>query len=81
MTIYHDGGDNEGETKGETNNAIQPAQRREPTAGELALFQKMAKTKQKLKSNIMIGVLASSNVMIGYFVLLNQLWVRDAADD
>ncbi len=77
VTIYHD----EGETEGEKNNAIQPAQRRKPTAGELALLQKMAKTKQKLKSNMMVGVLASSNVMIVYFVLLNPFWIRDAADD
>jgi hypothetical protein len=75
-TISH-----EREIEGETNNDIQPAQRREPTAEELALFRKMAKTKQKLKSNMMVGVLASSNVLMVYFVLLNPLWIRDAADD
>jgi hypothetical protein len=79
-TISH-GGNNEGETEGETNNDIQPAQRREPTAGESAVLRKMAKTKQKLKSNMMVGVLASINVLIVYFVLLNPLWIRDAADD
>ncbi len=80
LTISH-GGNNKGETEGETNNGIQPAQRREPTAEELAVLRKMAKTKQKLKSNMMVGVLASSNVIIVYFVLLNPLWIRDASDD
>jgi hypothetical protein len=79
-TLSH-GGNNEGETEGETNNDIQPAQRREPTAEELAVLRKMTKTKQKLKSNMMVGVLASINVLIVYFVLLNPLWIRDAADD
>ncbi len=69
------------ETDGETNNDVQPAQRQEPTAEQLALIQKMAKTKQKLKSNMMVGVLASINVLIVYFVLLNPLWIRDAAND
>jgi hypothetical protein len=80
LTISH-GGNNEGGTEGETDNDIQPAPRREPTAEESALLRKMAKTKQKLKSNMMVGVLASSNVIIVYLVLLNPLWIRDAADD
>ncbi len=80
LTIFP-GGINEGENKGETKIDIQPAQRREPTAEELTLSRKMAKTKQKLKSNMVVGVLASINVLIVYFVLLNPLWIRDAADD
>jgi hypothetical protein len=95
LANFH-GGNNEGETEGETNNdlqrvqrreptaeelPVQPAQRREPTAEELAVLRKMAKTKQKLKSNMMLGVLASINVLIVYFVLLNPLWIRDPADD
>jgi hypothetical protein len=80
LTISH-GGNNERKTEGNTNNGIQPALRREPTAQELTLSRKMAKTKQKLKSNMVVGVLASCNVIIIYFVLLNTLWIRDTADD
>jgi hypothetical protein len=71
------GGSNKGETKMDTDpKQLEP----EHTAEQLALSQKMARTKHKLKSNMMVGVLGSTNVFIVYFVLLSQLWIRDAED-